>query len=67
MKQGRRKPGVKQQQILNVIAQQGGVYPPQWKLTYDQRRLLDHMVDIGLLVKALHSSGQLVYRLPTAS
>lgn len=52
--------------MLNVIAQQGGVYPPHWKLPYARRQLLENMVDAGHLVKVLHSSGQLVYRLPTS-
>lgn len=59
-------PGIKQRQVLNVIAQHGGVYPPHWKPNYDERQLLERMVERGLLVKSRHPlSGQPVYRLPT--
>jgi hypothetical protein len=60
-----RRPGIRQQQVLEVVYRHGGVYPPSWRIGHDRRILLDNMVAKGMLVRARHSSGQMVYRLPT--
>ena len=56
-------PGLRQRQMLELIWREGGIYPPHWRQTSAQRKMLEAMVKRGWLYKAQHSSGATVYRM----
>lgn len=60
-----RRPGRRQQELLNLMQRYGGYYPPRWRLGHDRRRVLDKMVDCGWIRRIEHPSGKPLYRINT--
>lgn len=61
-----RRPGIRQQTLLNVMHRHGGTYPASWRVTYETRRQLERMRTRGWITLVAHSSGKQVYRLTGA-
>lgn len=66
MRRRQQKPGIRQRELLDVMARNGGIYPPHWKMTYAIRQRLEVLRDSGWVTLARHSSGVEVYRIAEA-
>lgn len=55
--------GLRQKQMLELMWRNGGVYPPEYRIGFYQREILDSLVRNGWAYLARHSSGRMVYRM----
>lgn len=59
-----RRPGRRQQATLSKMHRLGhGMWPPQWRISYAERKLLEGMRAAGMVSLVAHSSGEQVYRI----
>lgn len=55
--------GIRQRQLLELMWREGGIYPPDWRMTSHRKQMLERMVELGWLYKARNRAGQMVYRM----
>lgn len=54
--------GIKQRAVLALMYRHGGAWPPRWRITFAQRKVLDSLCDRGLVTRIEHPTGRTLYQ-----